>query len=606
VKIVFWERNYDTCAFSKHKMSDGNLLQKTHKSRSVSRSVKQLVHLRSPEAKSPETFSERLSIREFLGQLLPRLNPREPATPNLQVPHWPPDVFALCMSLLLKGGAYCAVLKNWPPRNPGKRVSIRDWVKRVRHIGVMWQRNWANAQIPTEVSEDWKVVLENLDTPVNSLAENVRLSQKLLELCAMADEACSGIGLPQGSHISGNLSKAERAEALFQARIRRQLRINSSACHEISSDRVRTLPKMRTAQSGLTIRSLSHHIALWSGGDEVRPRWNPVGPFVQETSSINLLLVPWPISVMPSQFSETEGLPSEMMNMAKEDFGFFTFEQQQHDRRLLSLVEELHKEATKIVGNIDGVILPEAALTQTQHEKLRATILKKNAFLISGIGKASEPGVRHGENYIGIDLPPNLSFVQRKHHRWKLDESQIHQYGLGSRLDPGKLWWEHIDISQRELTFLAMQAWLVMTVLICEDLARPDPVGDLVRAVGPNLVIALLMDGPQLKARWGARYATTLADDPGCSVLTLTSIGMATLSRPDGVMKPSRIVALWKDATSGSPREIELPEGADGIVICLTVKYLTEWTADGRSDEGTAGYPLLSGIHPIQLSSNKP
>jgi hypothetical protein len=57
----------------------------------------------------------------------------------------------------------------------------------------MWQRNWANAQIPTEVSEDWKVVLENLDTPVNSLAENVRLSQKLLELCAMADEACSGI-----------------------------------------------------------------------------------------------------------------------------------------------------------------------------------------------------------------------------------------------------------------------------------------------------------------------------------------------------------------------------------------------------------------------------
>ena len=96
---------------------------------------------------------------------------------------------------------------------------------------------------------------------------------------------------------------------------------------------------------------------------------------------------------MPSQFSETEGLPSEMMNMAKGDFGFFTFEQQQHDRRLLSLVEELHKEATKIVGNIDGVILPEAALTQPQHEKLRATILKKNAFL------ASEPGVRHGENF---------------------------------------------------------------------------------------------------------------------------------------------------------------------------------------------------------------
>jgi hypothetical protein len=309
---------------------------------------------------------------------------------------------------------------------------------------------------------------------------------------------------------------------------------------------------------------------------------------------------------MPSQFSETEGLPSEMMNMAKKEFGFFTFEQRQNDRELLSLVQKLHKEATKVVGKIDGVVLPEAALTQVQHVKLRTKILKKNAFLISGIGRPSEPRIRHGENYISIDLPPNLSFVQKKHHRWKVDESQIQQYGLGSRLDPGRVWWEHIDISERELTFLAMQAWLVMTVLICEDLARPDPVGDLVRAVGPNLVIALLMDGPQLKARWGARYATTLADDPGCSVLTLTSLGMSTLSRPEGVTKPSRIVALWKDAKSAAPREIELPEGSDGVVICLTVKYLTEWTADGRSDEGTAGYPLLSGIHPIQLSSNKP
>jgi len=53
----------------------------------------------------------------------------------------------------------------------------------------------------------------------------------------------------------------------------------------------------------------------------------------------------------------------------------------------------------------------------------------------------------------------------------------------------------------------------VLTVLICEDLARLDPVNDLVRAVGPNLVMSLLMDGPQLTTRWPARYATVLADD---------------------------------------------------------------------------------------------
>jgi hypothetical protein len=65
------------------------------------------------------------------------------------------------------------------------------------------------------------------------------------------------------------------------------------------------------------------------------------------------------------------------------------------------------------------------------------------------------------------------------------------------------------------------------SVLICADLARQDPAADLIRAVGPNLLIALLMDGPQLSHRWPARYAAVPAEDPGTSVQTLTSLGMA-------------------------------------------------------------------------------
>ena len=62
--------------------------------------------------------------------------------------------------------------------------------------------------------------------------------------------------------------------------------------------------------------------------------------------------------------------------------------------------------------------------------------------------------------------------------------------------------------------------------------AEPEPAAELIRAVGPNLLIALLMDGPQLSNRWPARYAAVLAEDPGTSVLTLTSLGMAERSRP--------------------------------------------------------------------------
>jgi hypothetical protein len=104
-----------------------------------------------------------------------------------------------------------------------------------------------------------------------------------------------------------------------------------------------------------------------------------------------------------------------------------------------------------------------------------------------------------------------------------------------------------------------------MSVVICEDLARPDPVGDLLRAVVPNLVLALLMDGPQIKERWSARYATTLAEDPGCSALRLTSAGMSKLSRARPVSTGARSSAFGKMQIN-TPLEIELPDGCEGVV----------------------------------------
>jgi len=71
-------------------------------------------------------------------------------------------------------------------------------------------------------------------------------------------------------------------------------------------------------------------------------------------------------------------------------------------------------------------------------------------------------------------------------------------------------------------TFYVFRYGMSMATLICEDLARIDPVQTVIRAIGPNLVIALLMDGPQWQRRWSGRYATVLADDPGSAVLSVT------------------------------------------------------------------------------------
>jgi hypothetical protein len=152
-----------------------------------------------------------------------------------------------------------------------------------------------------------------------------------------------------------------------------------------------------------------------------------------------------------------------------------------------------------------------------------------------------------------------------------------------------------MKIHRRSLNVLTFNDWLTVCHLICEDLARVDPVSQLIRAVGPTLVIALLLDGPQLLRRWPGRYATVLADDPGSSVLSVTSLGMAIQSRPKGAGDPNRTIALWKDSKTGD-REIELAPDATAVVLTLWADRVEEFTADGRSDGGTAGRLFLGGI----------
>jgi hypothetical protein len=120
--------------------------------------------------------------------------------------------------------------------------------------------------------------------------------------------------------------------------------------------------------------------------------------------------------------------------------------------------------------------------------------------------------------------------------------------------------------------------------LVCEDLARSDPVQPIVRAMGPNLVIALLMDGPQIEARWPGQYAGVLSGDPGSSVLTLTSLGFLRRSVMPGEHEP-REIALWKDPRGGA-RALRLPEGAHALCLCINTSSTTNWTLDGRSDHG--------------------
>jgi hypothetical protein len=144
-------------------------------------------------------------------------------------------------------------------------------------------------------------------------------------------------------------------------------------------------------------------------------------------------------------------------------------------------------------------------------------------------------------------------------------------------------------------------AELTLVALVCEDLAQNGHVAELIRSVGPTLVITGLLDGPQLTSRWAARYASVLADDPGSAVLTLTSYGMVQRSRPLQ-QDASPVVALWKDPTRGV-REIPLEPGAHAILLTVCMDRATRRSADGRwpVDNGTACFDVA--VHQIDAGA---
>jgi hypothetical protein len=526
---------------------------------------------RAKEASRRKAVPSEHTIAELMEYLCPGSSSRH------DPPAWPPDAFAITGLLLQRAGGYRLALSQWPP--------FKGWEKHVRRAGDAWRSSWNRRQSATkELRALWKKLLEYNDTLLDSICHERELCETLLQIYATADAASYAVGLPTSSAEDHDQFYEHGAELLLMGER------GSTLCESVHTTRVRVLPKMHTPQTGLTIRSFSHHLAL-CGTDEMRPEWAMVASN-PERHRLNLLLFPWPYTIKRDQF---ENVPGRIT--MPDLFGCFEYHPLAPGNAPAEKLDELLQKSEKMGLRIDVVILPELSLTLPQYEKVSEVAVKHKAFLLAGVAAAVPPSTDIG-NYVCFDMPlPRTRYTvkgsQAKHHRWRLDKSQIERYRLEKILRPNRFWWEHIPVEERCLYIFAMRPWLTFSVLICEDLARPDPAGEVLRAVGPNLVVALLLDGPQLPQRWSSRYAMALADDPGSSVLTLTSLGMAQLS---GRTKASRTIGLWKDGQSGPVRPIQLPKKKEAVVLEINIKEVEEFTADGRSDGRAAGIPTLKAM----------
>ncbi len=550
--------------------------------------------------------TRRKSREATLGAALEHLLPRLART--RRCPTWPPDLFALAARILERTGAHVHIVNHWPLEVGGGdgdwRAEIAgtadDWLHRLGPPSANWTRFLfgrvrLRVRPPPPVESWWAELCEAWDTPLAALRANDRphLLQALMGLLAVSDEVCAGVGFG-----------ATDAPFLDLAMLVLQPRQGGlTVCLEVHPGKARVLPKQHTPQRGMTLRSLSVHLAL-ADDDDLAAVWHRFAGAVTR-SEMNLLLLPWPLRVETHQFVAHEQ-PDDHRCALPEPYGFFRFCPEVDPEATAQAVESALDRASRTVGRIDAIVLPELALTTAAFDAVRARVTARNPgiLLISGVwGRAGSD--RRPSNHLSVSVPTagtgevvfRQQVTQRKHHRWCLDRSQITQYGLA--FDPDRLWWEHSEAAARELNFITVDDWLTFCPLICEDLARQDPAAGVIRAVGPNLVVALLMDGPQLPSRWPGRYAAVLADDPGSSVLTLTSLGMSDRSEPKpGFVPKNRVVGLWCDALHRE-QLLELPEGSDALVLTIAPELREEWTADGRRDGGIASFPVFRSVTPI-------
>jgi hypothetical protein len=518
-----------------------------------------------------------------------------------------------------------AQLQEW--QGIGTRWA-RDYPETPKAVQDLWSRLWALRKEPIFTEPD----------PDTAAPEWWRIAYALM---AIADEASAGVGYIHASTSEEQDWKgswvALTVEFLLRGtsdgvtpsdRHRRISRQIASICLRADRDVVCVQPKSHTPEVGCTPRSLAHNLALLPPRGEMRAHWQrpPQVMLPESRTDLRLLLIPYPYKLEEGWFVTH---PVTTTEEAKEQnrampWGWFELRQRwlPAPSVVVELVERLMVRAGETVGSVNGVVFPEYALNWATYKAI-ADHLRDNhpdvEFFVSGSSDncAGEKGNFALSSHFFDEGTARgrqrmaATTSRGKHHRWRIDKRQILNYDLGNSLDPAFLWWEKIPLQQREIHVKVIRSASVFTTMICEDLARSDPCHEVLRAIGPNLVFVILMDGPQLPARWSARYATGLSDDPGSAVLTLTSRALIARSnsllekmtaKQRGDRKPYWTVGLWKDAANDA-YQINCPPHAHGVVLTLHGHPSVEATLDGRQNPDAfswrkVGDPIMLALHP--------
>ncbi|WP_281823525.1 hypothetical protein [Jannaschia rubra] len=559
-------------------------------------------------------------------------------------PWFPTDLFAITAHLLQAAGALAffdpddglAEPKNGPPRF---LLSENDRQHAI-NLGRSWERDArdiATSDTPAGVQKLWEALLKERDELMSFNGRDDEVPKwwtTALQLLIAADEASAAIGMP-----------AQADEPVYVAAIRQEVlprqRDDELTESDVSLAKVRirgsrpsfaivadpsivcVFPKCRTSVVGNSLRNYSRNLTLLPAAGHLRCQWQmPAGPFRDDNDEpIDILLIPYPYEVAARAFEPTHTAKDRMRRddspEAKSGPGWGNFQIRQtwlEECDVVDLAVSLLKAAQSDVRSVNGVVLPEYALDYDTFTRLCRAIEEQEEnieFVIAGSSTNCNEPEDGKANYVMTCVWHRLTDTEvsgvmktrtghmvtsrRKHHRWRLDSTQLESYALTSALDPRIDWWEQHTIGRRELHFHPFRRNSIFTAMICEDLARSDPCHEVLRNVGPNLVFVLLMDGPQIASRWSARYASTLSDDPGCSVLTLSSRALVERSNQTHAHARQNAIAYYTSPFGQTAIHMDPSKGEGGVLLTLTSQGENgRQTIDGRPLAGSQAWRLTS------------
>lgn len=552
-------------------------------------------------------------------------------------PYSPFDLFAVVGHLIEIGGGYHWIVAAKHPVNaPTPSVGItRTALKRLEKQGREWSTQY---KIPAEVESLWGKLLSHGEEPVSTFATGLshtlpkppKWLDPAYKLFIIADCASEGVGYwadANGRDADrfvvniGNraLNDFVANEANGHVRLSRQVVSITTAA--VDDDVVCVQPKARTSMLGCSLRNLSQNLSLLPPRGKINACWIP--PWQQKLNEhqadSNVLLIPFPYKLEHPSFN-----PHSEFASSEGNWGWFELDQNwlpPKPEEFIEFVDLLIERASSSTV-VNGLMFPEYSLSYKHYEKLAEHIRTNHKgieFIVAGSRDNCESHVgNHALSTHYYDDPKSegngrtmVTASRPKHHRWALDGGQIETYGLKSCFPPNsesQKWWEKIPLPPRQIHFHPVRSGSVYSVLICEDLARTDPVHDPMKSVGPNLVFVILFDGPQLEWRWSMRQATSLAEDPGSSVLTLTSRALVdrwNVSHPPGHADHSWAVATWKD-TKHRARLIDCPPGVEAVLAKLRGRETSEYSLDGRVCNDSFEWQMLdNGITQISLDRSK-